>query len=108
MANLTNHAQVTEEQIAAATPLLTGSGERYYEVLSSTGEGHYTLRLHPIYHRWQCNCKWAREGVGSPCWHVRTVEHLEAIERDAAEHEAKAVKRDGARAYERKPFSLFA
>ncbi len=104
MAISQNHAQVTEEQIAAATPLTATNGERFYEVQSSTGEGFYTLRRHPGFHVFQCNCKAGREGIR--CWHLRVIEHLEAIEQDAERHEQQAVDRDGWKAYERKAFSL--
>jgi hypothetical protein len=111
MAISQNHSQVTEEQVAAAMPLLTTDGERYYEVQSSTGEGYYTLRQHPGHHVFQCNCRAGREGIR--CWHLRVVEHLEAIEQDAqaseryaARREQEARAKDGWKCYEHKAFSL--
>jgi hypothetical protein len=99
-----NHSGVTEEQVEAATPLTATNGERYYEVESSQHDGVYTLRRHPGYKVFQCNCRAGREGIR--CWHIRVVEHLEAIEQDAAQAEQQAVAKDALKAYERKAFSL--
>ena len=105
----TNHKQPTEAQLQACTKIDAGK----YEVQSSTGEGFYDVTWNERYQRWQCICRWAREGVGS-CQHVRAVTALEAIEADAkhneeivaAKREAAAIARDGWKAYAPRPFSL--
>lgn len=106
----TNHKQPTEAQLQACAKIDAGK----YEVQSSTGEGFYDVTWNERYQRWQCICKWAREGVGTPCQHVRAVIYLEAIEADAARHdeieavrrEAQAIVKDGWKAYARQPLKL--
>ena len=107
----TSYYTVTEAQLSAVTKLLASDNKPYWEVTSSKGEGFYTLRDSVRYHALSCNCRAGQEGV--PCWHKRAVLQSIAIEADAqaadelaARREAKAVKNDDWKAYERKPFSL--
>ena len=107
-----NYYQVTEAQLAACTRLVATNGDIYFECNSAHEEGvYYTLTYRRAYKLPQCNCAAGRDGTS--CWHQRAALQLEAIERDAqaaeqiaATREAKAVARDGARAYTRKEFSL--
>ena len=110
-----NYYEVTEQQLAACERLEDSNGKPLYHVQSASDpDGFYTVRIHEGYKVWQCNCRAAREGVGTHgCWHVRAVKQAEAIEQDAyaaeqhaAAREAAAVRLDGTRAYERQAFSL--
>ncbi len=73
MQELLSKHRITQEQLEAVTELKTTNGETYFEIRSSTGEGFYTARRHPVYGYWQDNCRWTREGSGTPCQHLRSI-----------------------------------
>jgi hypothetical protein len=110
MAISQNYFEVTDEQLAACERHLNTHGKPFYTVKSASNDGTYTVRWHEGYKNPSCNCQ-ADPGA---CWHFRAVlqsesiyqDSLESEARSAAIREAKAVKRDGAKAYERTPFSL--
>jgi hypothetical protein len=114
MANLTNnYYSVTEDQLAACERHVNSHGNPFYTCKSATDpDTTYTLRWHQGYKMPSCNCQAAYDG--RQCWHFRAVLACESIHQDEVESEAraaalreqKAIKRDGAQAYDRKPFSL--
>lgn len=117
---VSNFFNVSEEQISAVTRHVDSDESIWYEVQSqSDPDTRYKVGWNKQYNRLQCmpltgrTCPASTQGV--VCWHLRASAAVESIEQDAARsdelaarREAQAVKRDGLRAYERKPFNLLA